>query len=99
MLSMIEQIYAAAARAGLLKTVQWISGRHSRSLSVEWRETDESLLHDLVVGSDITMTAPSAVLDGVQQGDVIFLGQRKFKVRDVRLIRDGSETRVTLASI
>ena len=99
MLSMIEQIYQAAARAGLLKTVKWVSGKSTKSLCVEWRESDDAMLHDLVVGTDILMTGTSVALDGVQQGDVILLGQRKFKVRDVRLIHDGSETRATLASM
>ena len=99
MLSMIEQIYQAAARAGLLKSVRWVSGNFTKSLCVEWRESDDSMLHDLVVGTDITMTGPTAALDGIRQGDVILVGQRMYKVRDVRVIHDGSETCATLASI
>lgn len=98
-MSMIQQIYQAAARAGLLKSVRWYPNtQRSKSLYVEWRESDDSMLHDLVVGTDITMTGPSVELDGIQQGDLIVMGQRQFKVRDVRLIHDGSETRATLAS-
>lgn len=96
---MIEQIYQAAARAGLLKSVRWISGKRSQNLMVEWRECDESLLHELVVGTAITITGPTVELDGIRQGDLIVVGQRQYKVRDVRLIHDGSETRATLASL
>lgn len=99
-MSLIQQIYQAAARAGLLKSVRWYSSTQvSKSLYVEWRESDDSMLHDLVVGTDITMTGPSVELEGIQQGDLIVAGQRQFKVRDVRLIHDGSETRATLASL
>ena len=97
---MITQIYQAAARAGLLQRVRWISRtQSSKSLWVEWRESDESLLHDLVVRTDITMTGPSVDLAGMAQGDLIVMGRREFKVREFRLIHDGSETRVTLASL
>ena len=95
----ITQIYQAAARAGLLKSVRWISGKTSKGLEVEWRETDESMLHDLVVGTAITMTGPTVELDVIQQGDVITHGQLKYRVREVRQIHDGSETRATLATI
>jgi len=96
---MIVQIYQAAARAGLLKSVRWASGRSNKALQVEWRETDESLLGDLVVGTAITMTCPTIELDGIKQGDLITAGQRKYRVRDVRQIQDGSETRATLSTI
>jgi hypothetical protein len=96
----IEQIYQAAARAGLLKSVRWISRtQSSKTLFVEWRESDDSMLHNLVVGTDITMTGPSVEFAGIAQGDRIVMGRREFNVRDVRLIHDGSETRVTLASL
>jgi hypothetical protein len=95
---MIQQIYQAAARAGLLKNVRWYSRtKGSKALSVEWRESDDSMLHDLVVGTNITMTAPSADLAGLQQGDRIVTGQREYAVREVRAIHDGSETRATLS--
>ena len=94
----IEQIYQAAARAGLLKSVRWISRtQSSKTLFVEWRESDDTLLHNRVVGTDITMTAPSVELTGLQQGDRILVGQHEYQVRDVRLIHDGSETRATLS--
>jgi hypothetical protein len=96
----IEQIYQAAARAGLLKSVRWISrSQSSKTLWVEWRESDDSMLHNLVVGTDITMTGPSAEFAGIAQGDRIVMGRREFNVRDVRQIHDGSETRATLASL
>lgn len=96
----IEQIYQAAARAGLLKSVWWISRtQSSKTLFVEWRESDDTMLHNMVVGTDITMTAPSVDLAGLQQGDRIVMGRREFNVRDIRLLHDGSETRATLASL
>ncbi len=96
---MIVQIYQAAARAGLLTPVRWISGRNNTALNVEWRETDESMLHDLVVGTAITMTGPTVELTGIKQGDLIMVGRQQFKVRDVRQIHDGSETRATLSIV
>ena len=98
-MSLIQQIYQAAARAGLLKTVRWYSSRqHSKSLCVEWRESDDTMLHNHVLGTDITMTGPSAELEGLKQGDWIMVGQVRYSVRDVRLIHDGSETRATLST-
>ncbi len=95
---MIQQIYQAAARAGLLKNVRWYSRtQSSKTLWVEWREADDTVLHDLVVGTNITMTAPSADLAGLQQGDRVVTGQREYAVREVRAIHDGSETRATLS--
>lgn len=96
---MILQIYQAAARAGLLKSVRWITGKSNIGLEVEWRETDETMLHDLVVGTAITMTGPTVELDGIQQGDLITVGKCKYRVRDVRQIHDGSETRATLSIV
>jgi hypothetical protein len=45
------------------------------------------------------MTGPTVELDGIQQGDLITVGKCKYRVRDVRQIHDGSETRATLSTI
>jgi hypothetical protein len=96
---MILQIYQAAARAGLLTPVRWITGKSNKGLDVEWRETDETMLHDLVVGTSITMTGPTVELAEIQQGELITSGKRRYRVRDVRQIHDGSETRATLSIV
>lgn len=94
----IKRIYEAAARAGLLKRVNWISPKiGSRTAWVEWREPDDSILHDLVLASAITMTFPSTEFVGIRQGDAISADGKRYQVREVKVIHDGSESRANLS--
>ncbi len=97
---MIQQIYKAAARAGLLRSVTLISAKQaSRNVWVEWRESDDSILHDLVLATEITMTFPTVELAGIRQSDLIVADGKRYQVRDVRAIHDGSETRARLSPL
>ncbi len=97
---MIKRIYEAAARAGLLRRVSWISPtKSSRSTWVEWREPDDTVLHDLVLAADITITFPTVEFVGIRQGDVIVADGQRYQVREVRVIHDGSESRARLSQL
>ncbi len=94
----IQRIYEAAARAGLLRRATWISAsQYQKAAWVEWREPDDSILHDLVLTADITMTFPTVEFAGIRQGDVVVVESKRYKVREVRAIHDGSESRARLS--
>ena len=97
---MIKRLYEAAARAGLLRRVTWISSTYSsKSAWVEWRAPDDSILHDLVLTEDIAMTFPTSEFVGIRQGDVIVATGLRYQVREVRAIHDGSESRARLSQL
>jgi hypothetical protein len=96
----IEDIYAAAERAGFLKEVLFLpsAGSAVRAM-VEYRAADASLLDGLATGRDYRLTYPASRLVGLTAGDTLTLEGRAYRVREVRAIGDGTEMRATLTRL
>ncbi len=96
----IESLYDAAARSGLLQKATWAPDRAPRMTTwVEFRAPDESILDGLGVSTDYTIRYPASRLVGLVQGDTVDIGGITYRVREVRAVGDGSESRATLARL
>ena len=87
----LTDLYAAAGRAGLL-TPAVIGGVR---VMVEFRAPDADVLDGLGLSSDYAIRYPAdaVVLD---TGHDLEIGGVSYRVREVRLVGDGSEARATL---
>lgn len=92
---MIEAIYDAASRAGLLITAV-IGGL---PVAVEFRAPDENVLNGLASSHDYTMRLPASRLGTLARGDAIAIGLKNFRVRDITAVGDGSECLVSLTQL
>ena len=101
-MTMVERLYAAAARAGLLVPCTWqpSSGDHSvQSALVGYTAADATVLDGLGLSTEHTITFPSSVLVGLAPREVVDVGCVAHQVREVRRIGDGSEVRATLTRL
>jgi hypothetical protein len=98
---MIERLYEAAARAGLLKTVTWTpaEGVEPQTVDVDFRAPDETVLDGLGLSTDYSIRYPASILVGLAQGDTVTLEGQTYRVREVRAVGDGSEKRATLTRL
>lgn len=88
----VADLYGAAARAGLLTHVRV----GPVSVLVAFRAPDEAALDGLTLSRDYEIEYPSDWLD-LAAGDTVEVGGETFRVREVRQVRDGSETVAKLA--
>jgi len=90
----VADLYDAAARAGLLTHVRV----GPVSVRVAFRAPDENVLDGLTLSRDYEIEYPSAWLD-LAAGETVEVGGETFRVREVRHVRDGSETVAKLAKL
>jgi hypothetical protein len=96
----IEIIYQAAAKAGLLKTVTWVSKDGLRETrEVEFRTADDAVFDNLLLAADTTLTYPSTYFKRAKRGDCFLVAGLMYDIRDIRIIQDGSETKVKVAKV
>jgi hypothetical protein len=97
----VEQIFAAAARAGLLKTAVWqpADGSAPQSRPVGFSAPDTTMLDGLALGTDFEMTFPTSAFVGIAVRDGVVIDGIAFQVRDLRSVGDGSERRARLSRI
>ena len=90
----VADLYDAAARAGLLTPVK------VGTLIVEcgFRAPDETVLDGLALSRDYQIEYPSERLT-LSQGDAVEVSGQYYRVREVRQIRDGSESVATLSKL
>lgn len=88
----VEDLYDAAARAGMLT--------HARigavAVQVSFRAPDETVLDGLALSRDYEIEYPTAWL-ALAAGDTVEVGGVTYRVREVRQVRDGSESVAKLA--
>jgi hypothetical protein len=98
---MIERLYTAAARAGLLKEATWIpaEGAEPETAAVDFRAPDETVLDGLGLSTDYAIRYPASVLVGLTQGDTVTLEGQIYRVREVRAVGDGTEKRASLTRL
>lgn len=89
----IEDLYAAAANAGLLVQAE-VGGQIAM---VDFRAPDETVLDGLALSTDYTMRFPASALPDLAVGQVVTIGGASYRVRDLRAIGDGSERRADLS--
>ncbi|WKB50862.1 head-tail joining protein [Eleftheria terrae] len=90
----IEDLYLAAARAGLLTDVE-VGGR---TVAVDFRAPDETVLDGLSLSADPSLRYPASWLPELAAGHLLRLGDRNYRVRLVRAVGDGSERQALLTS-
>ena len=88
----LADLYAAAAAAGLL-TPATVG---ALTVMVGFRAPDAAVLEGLALSRDYQITYPTAQLT-LTVGDTVVIGGAAYRVRDVRQVRDGSETHATLS--
>ena len=98
---MIERLYEAAARAGLLKTVTWMpaEGAEPKTTFVDFRAPDETVLDGLGLSTDYSIRYPASALTGLASGETLTIEGQAYRVRAVRAVGDGSEKRATLTKV
>lgn len=101
MATLIEQIYAAAANVGFLKTCTWqpSSGGPLQTHKVGMQAHDETVLDNLSLSAEYQMTYPVGVFVGLAAREVVQIDSVPFQVREVRSIGDGSEMRAKLTRL
>ncbi len=100
-MGLIEQIYEAAANAGLLRECVWhpSSGAAPQSIHVGFTAPDDTLLDGLALNTDYAMTYPASVFVGLAAREAIEIDGVTYQVRDVRAVADGSEMRAKLTRV
>ena len=100
-MSHLDAIYAAAARAGLLKDAVWFpaDGSVPVARSVGFTAPDTTLLDGLALGTDFEMTFPAATFVGIAVRDVVEIDGARYQVRELRALGDGSERRARLSRL
>jgi hypothetical protein len=91
----VEELYAAAANAGLLVDAE-VDGQ---IVMVDFRAPDEFFFYVLAISTDYTMRFLASALPDLAVGQVVSIGGTSYRVRDVRAIGDGSERRADLTRI
>ena len=61
--------------------------------------SDHTVLDHLTLSSDTCMTYPSSWLQGLKPGEKVLIDQRRYQVREIVAIGDGSERRATLTQL
>jgi hypothetical protein len=90
----VTDLYEAAARSQLLTPVTV----GSVTIQCAFRAPDEVVLDGLALSRDYHIEYPTAWLT-LSIGDVVNIAGDTYKVREVRQIRDGSESRTTLSKL
>ena len=97
----VERLYAAAARARLLKPCIWrpSDGSPEQAQAVGFTAPDETVLEGLSLSTEYVMTFPASVLVGLAARETVEIDDQMFQVREIRAVGDGSERRATLSRI
>lgn len=99
--TMLDTLYAAAARAGLLKSCRWVppDGGPPQTHAVGFAAPDETLLDGLASGTAYAITYPAGFFTGLAVRDTVEIGGVAYQVRDLRAVGDGSEMRARLTRL
>lgn len=100
-MSLVEQVYAAAANAGLLKECLWqpAEGAPVESRLVGFSAPDDTLLDGLASSTEYVITYPASAFVGLAARDTVLIVGANFQVREVRAVGDGSEMRAKLTRL
>ncbi|MDI6750493.1 MAG: hypothetical protein QMD73_09990 [Rhodocyclaceae bacterium] len=88
----VGALYDAAARAGLLTPVKF----GALTVDCGFRDPDETVLDGLMLSRDYEIEYPTGRLT-LAAGDTVEIAGQSYRVREVRQVRDGSESVAKLA--
>lgn len=91
----VEQLYDAAAHAGLLTPARI----GDIAIMVDFRAPDEDVLGGLALARDYSIRLPRSRLPGLASGDSVLVGEQIFRVREITALGDGSEMRASLTRL
>jgi hypothetical protein len=100
-MGLVEQVYAAATNAGLLKDCRWqpSGGSTAEQHPVGFAAPDDTILDGLALNTDYAITYPASVFVGLAAREVVEIDGVTYQVRDVRAVADGSEIRAKLTRL
>lgn len=100
-MSLVAQIYEAAANAGLLKECLWhpLDGSPSQTHRVGFAAPDDTLLDGLTLSTEYVMSYPATIFTGLGAREPVEIDGVTFQVRDIRAVGDGSEIRAKLTRL
>ena len=100
-MSLVEQIYASAANAGLLKDCFWrpSDGSPMQHHPVGFTAPDDTVFDGLASTTDHQISYPASVFVGLAPRDTVEIGNVIYQVRDIRAVGDGSEMRAKLTRL
>lgn len=96
----MDRLYEAAEHSGFLVKCTWRSDDYGFDYAmVSFRTQDQELLSGLISSAQPAITYPSSALVGLAKGNEVVIERQSYRVREVTVIGDGTETRATLALI
>ena len=90
----VADLYDAAARCGLLTAIKV----GAVTVQAAFRAPDDAVLDGLALSRDYQIEYPSERL-ALASGDAVEIAGQSYRVREVRQIRDGSESVATLSKV
>ncbi len=101
MMGLVEQVYAAALSAGLLRDCRWqpADGSPSQTHPVGFTAPDDTVFDGLASTTDYQMSYPASVLKGLAPRDTVEIDGVIYQVRSTRAVGDGSEMRAQLTRV
>ena len=100
-MGIVEQIYASAGNAGLLRECRWqpSDGSPAQQHPVGFAAPDDTVFDGLVSTSDHQMSYPASVFVGLAARDTVEIDGVTYQVRDIWTVGDGSEMRAKLTRL
>ena len=100
-MGLVEQVYAAAANAGLLRDCRWQSadGSPLQTHAVGFTAPDDSVFDGLASTTDYQMSYPASVFVGLSPREAVEIDGVIYQVRSTRAVGDGSEMRAQLTRV
>ena len=100
-MSLVEQVYAAATNAGLLRDCHWqpADGSPMQTHAVGFSEPDDTVFDGLAATTDYQMSYPASVLKGLGPREAVEIDGVIYQVRSTRAVGDGSEMRAQLTRV
>ena len=101
MMGLVEQVYAAALSAGLLRDCRWqpADGSPSQTHAVGFTAPDDSVFDGLASTTDYQMSYPASVFVGLSPREAVEIDGVIYQVRSTRAMGDGSEMRAQLTRV
>ena len=101
MMGLVEQVYAAALNAGLVRDCRWqpAGGAPSQMHAVGFTAPDDSVFDGLASTTDYQMSYPASVFVGLSPREAVEIDGVIYQVRSTRAVGDGSEMRAQLTRV
>lgn len=100
-MNLVEQIYASATNAGLLKECRWqpSDGSPSQTHQVGFSAPNDTVFDGLASTTDYQMSYPASVFVSLAPREAVEIDGVIYQVRSTRAVGDGSEMRAQLTRV